>query len=271
MRHLIESTLTALTGNAPMQRLLEFNVLASQYLMGIGVSGSVYSSGEKILFRLLKQRHSTHGSSEPVCIFDVGANQGDFVKLVQSELQGMRTVVHAFEPARQTFDLLVKSAGGGPNVSLNHFGLGRSEGSFELFYDKAGSGLASLSKRDLAHCNVAFDASETVQIKTLDAYCDSRQIKEIDLLKLDVEGHELDVLNGGLRLFKSRGVKMVSFEFGGCNIDSRTYFRDLWHFFGQNWSGTINRITPSGHLVPIKRYRELYEQFRITNFLAIHD
>jgi hypothetical protein len=31
----------------------------------------------------------------------------------------------------------------------------------------------------------------------------------------------------------------------------------------------IHRITPSGHLLPIDRYREIDEQFRTTNFLAI--
>ena len=69
-------------------------------------------------------------------------------------------------------------------------------------------------------------------------------MEDIDLLKLDVEGHELEVLRGGVRMFAQRRVKMVSFEFGGCNIDSRTYFRDFYYFFQENGLQDIFRMVP---------------------------
>jgi hypothetical protein len=151
---------------------------------------------------------------------------------------------------------------------LNNFGLGRENGIHELFYDKVGSGLASLSKRRLDHFDIQFEESEQVNIQTLDAYCDSRAIDGIDLLKIDVEGHELGVLTGCSEMLGKQKIKMISFEFGGGNIDTRTFFQDFWYFFQQHGL-KIFRILPSGHLLPISNYRENYEQFRTTNYFVL--
>jgi hypothetical protein len=88
-------------------------------------------------------------------------------------------------------------------------------------------------------------------------------------LKIDTEGHELDVLNGALNMIKNKKTQIVTFEFGGCNIDSRTYFQDFYYFFKDNDMKNMFRITPSGYLAPIIKYKEIYEQFRTTNFLVV--
>ena len=109
--------------------------------------------------------------------------------------------------------------------------------------------------------------SETVRIETLDCYCLSQEISRIDLLKVDVEGHELDVLHGGLRLFEKQAIAAVLFEFGGCNIDTRTFVKDFFSFF-RDHGMQLGRVTPAGHVRNITRYSEALEQFRTTSFLA---
>ena len=49
-----------------------------------------------------------------------------------------------------------------------------------------------------------------VKTNTLDNFCRSKKIKKIDLLKIDVEGSELDVLKGGKNILRS--VKLVQLE-----------------------------------------------------------
>ena len=61
---------------------------------------------------------------------------------------------------------------------------------------------------------------------------------------------------------------MVSFEFGGCDIDTRTFFQDFWYFFRERGMGNVHRMTPTGFLAAVNRYDENYEQFRTTNFLV---
>lgn len=255
--------LTPVTANKFAHRILEYNVLISQYLMGIGAGGEVIHSGERAIITKLKQFNLPS-----YCIFDVGANQGQFINLVLSCFKTDNFYIHSFEPSLHTFQMLTKNVKGKPNVSLNNFGLGKEKGEFNLFYDQVGSGLASLSQRKLNHFGIDFSKSEQVKLDTLDNYCQMRNIENIDLLKIDVEGHELDVLSGSSNMFQNNSIKMVSFEFGGCNIDTRTFFQDFFYFFA-NQDMQIFRVAPSGYLQPLPSYSEMDEQFRTTNFLAI--
>ena len=107
-----------------------------------------------------------------------------------------------------------------------------------------------------------------MEINTIDNYCSENSIDHIHLLKIDIEGHELDALAGAKEMFALKSIDIVTFEFGGCNIDTRTFFQDFWYFFNEA-NFKIFRITPSGYLHPLKSYKEIYEQFRTTNFIAV--
>jgi FkbM family methyltransferase len=234
--------------------------------MGIGSGAPVDESGE---IAAIKKLHELKRPS--YCIFDVGANQGQFVSLISSYFrQHENYQVHCFEPSVYTFRILSQKLACNNHVILNNRGLGEKNGEFELFYDKPGSGKSSLIKRKLDHFNIEFNLSEKVTIDTVDNYCQDNNIGRIDLLKIDTEGHEMDVLNGSQKMFQSNSIQMVSFEFGGCAIDARKYFQDFYYFFNSK-KFSLYRITPSGYLYPIPNYQEVYEQFRTTNFLAIND
>jgi len=92
------------------------------------------------------------------------------------------------------------------------------------------------------------------------------QRRTIDIAKLDIEGHELAALQGFGDAI--RATKIIQFEFGGANIDTRTYFQDYWYFFKEH-GFDLFRITPFGHQA-IPAYREADEFFSTTNFLAVN-
>lgn len=164
--------------------------------------------------------------------------------------------------------MLKQNLSGNRQVILNNIGLGKEQGEFNLYYDEPGSGTASLTKRNIDYIGVEFKHCERVSIDTVDHYCEEKNIDFIDLLKIDVEGHELDVLDGAINMLRKKSVGKVSFEFGGCNIDTRTFFKDFFCYF-QKHHYRLYRITPSGYFFPVDFYEETYEQFRTTNFLAI--
>ena len=236
----------------------------TQLLLGIGTGSDVGTSGESALFVKLK-RDTPEG--QELCLFDVGANRGQFLDLAISGLGPRPFSIHCFEPSAATFKMLTEGRRIDPRVILNPFALGKVSGESTLYYDQPGSGMASLTKRRLAHFGTDFNCSERVRVETLDRYCEERGIKHVDLLKMDVEGHEMDVLLGAERMLV-RSVRMVMFEFGGCNIDTRTYFQDFFYLL-QKYGMQLYRITPSGFLYPIASYLEQFEQFRTTNFLAV--
>jgi len=265
----LKSALVRMTSSDMAQQFLECHVQFVLELMGIGSGSSASWSGEKELRRMLRERYAASGS--PLCILDVGSNIGQFLGEVIQPLAAARIPlrVHAFEPSPAAFQVLQAAFGDRADVSLNNFGLGRESGVFELFSNAAGSGLGSLSRRRLDHFGIEFNASEKVRIERLDDYCREHGVERIDLLKLDVEGHELDVLQGGARMLRERRVAILSFEFGGADIDSRAFFQDFWYFFRDNAAGRLHRLTPSGRLIPILEYREIYEQFRPTIFVFL--
>jgi FkbM family methyltransferase len=258
------AALTHLTANSLGQRLLQKTVTAVQYLQGIGTGSDVTSSGERAVLSTLKLKSN---SERGICIFDVGANKGQYLTLASAMLNGCKFHVHSFEPSRCTYDALRKGTQFCRNATLNNFGLGRERGEMKLFYDSALSGLASLTKRRLTHFATEMTLSEHVRIETVDRYCEDHQIEYIDLLKVDVEGHELDVLNGANDMFRNSAIGMVQFEFGGCNIDTKTFLQDFFYFFS-DYGMRMARLTPSGYFCEIAFYDEVQEQFRTSNFVC---
>ena len=195
-------------------------------------------------------------------VLDVGANVGKWTEsLLEAEPKAR---VYAFEPSTEGFRELAKKFSTMSNVQIVKAAVGNVSGSATLWSDTPGSGLASLTRRKLDHFNIDFDVSEEVDVVTLDEWCEFNEVSP-NLIKVDVEGHELDVLSGGVNTLKS--VDVVQFEFGGCNIDTRTYFQDFWYFFNQ-LGFKLYRVAPRG-VLEISKYRELDEAFRTTNFLAV--
>jgi len=255
--------LIKISGNRVVQGVLEKRVKRLQFLMGIGAGSGVSSSGEVSVMHTLKGR-----STPPYCIFDVGSNKGQFLRLVLNSTTADTVSIHCFEPGRETFKALSDSFSADERIRLNNLGLGKDKGEATLYFDEAGSGLASLSQRRLGHYGIDFNKSEVVGIDTIDNYCSENGIDHIHWLKIDIEGHELDALAGAGSMFDERAIDIVTFEFGGCNIDTRTFFQDFWYFF-RGVDMDLFRIAPSGYLHPIRTYQEIHEQFRTKNFAAL--
>jgi len=245
-----------------LQWLLHNIVKVAQYGQGIGYAGRPNSRADKAVLQLVK-------TDAPV-IFDVGANRGDYLHLALTRLSQRHPSVHSFEPGSAAFAELQQRFGQHDRVSINNLALGSQPGLLALYYDTPGSELSSLYRRRLHHHGKLFAGSEQVCVDTLDNYCATRGIDHIDLLKLDVEGHELEVLKGAMQLFQRAAIRTVSFEFGGCNIDSRTFLRDFLDFFAAQRMN-VARVTATGPLYRITRYEEALEQFRATCFVAQQD
>jgi FkbM family methyltransferase len=246
---------------------LDAAVRLAQLKLGVGSGGHSDESGEDMVFRLLRRRE---GSTHPPCVFDVGANEGQYLASALAALPD-GAIVHSFEPSSAAFARLREAMGSQPRAVLNHCGLADQAGTRQLHTDCDGSTLASLTQRDLGHVGLSHDRSELVRIETLDGYCDAHAVERIDLLKIDVEGHELDVLKGSRRMLEAGRIGMIAFEFGGANIDTRTYVRDFWYFLQQAGMRSLHRIMPGRRLYRIDRYDESLEAFRTSNFLAVFD
>lgn len=230
--------------------------------LNIGTGDHVATSGEQ--FALRRASQLLHAQPQRV-VFDVGANLGAFTRAAL-EAFGPATRVLAFEPSPQTFGLLTAALAGHAGVEPHNLGLGEQPGRLNLYSDGVGSGMASLYQRDLQAQGRVLDQVEQVEVTTLDRFCAEHQITAIDYLKLDVEGHELSVLRGARGLLEAEAIRLIQFEFGGCAIDARVFYRDLYQLLNSRFR--LYRMLRDG-LVFLPQYSERDEVFVTTNFLAV--
>lgn len=194
---------------------------------------------------------------------DVGGNIGDYTNKILEIYRPKE--VHVFEPSPTNIKKLIQRFDNNKYVTVNGFGLSNVSENTVLYSNLKGSGLGSLTKRRLDHFGIDFNEKENIKVQRFDQYWNKEE-KIIDLFKIDVEGHEMNVLEGLGDLISS--IKIIQFEFGGCNIDTRTYFQDFYYFFKKH-NFDIYRITPF-HPILIKKYSENYERFTTTNYFCVN-
>jgi len=135
-------------------------------------------------------------SESSVC-FDVGANIGYYSLLFAS--LSPRGVVHSFEPVPLNYHILCANSilNGFANLKPNLCAMGDKQDSVQLVVssDSAYSSLVDTGRKPAAR-------KITVQMITLDDYCNSNEIHRIDFLKADVEGAEGKVLSGAQQVMR---------------------------------------------------------------------
>jgi FkbM family methyltransferase len=144
--------------------------------------------------------------------------------------------------------------------------LGRQSGIAKLFHDPANARHASLYDRRTM-CGAPTQATQTA-VAPLGELVARHDIAQIDFLKLDVEGHELEALTGAGELLHERKIGAIQFEFGGANVDSRTFVRDFWDLLVRGHGYTLYRLVPGRRLRMITEYSVTLERFVWQNMLA---
>lgn len=197
-------------------------------------------------------------------ILDVGANVGKYSKYIKMMNQDID--IFAFEPHPATYQRLIKNVDG-MDIKTYNVGVGASAGSLYLYdyADKDGSSHASLYKDAIEQIHKGQAIAHKVRIISLDAFVIENNIDRVGLLKIDTEGHEMEVLKGFERCIRNNKVDLIHFEFNEMNIASRVCFKDFWEFL-PNYD--FSRMLQDG-LVPIRDYKPVFcEIYAYQNIVA---
>lgn len=198
---------------------------------------------------------------DQLVVLDIGAHHGDWSHAMLAAAP--RAQIYAFEPSALTFEELANRFSSDPRLQPVRRALGNRAGRIQLWANDSGSPIASVYRRDLGYLGIDFDLVEEVEVSTLDEWCASWNLRP-SIIKIDVEGHELAILEGAPHALKYACV--IQFEFGGTAIDAGVHFRDLYNLLTQN-NYRIFRLTPRG-LLPIKSYSERQESYLYMNYFA---
>jgi FkbM family methyltransferase len=135
---------------------------------------------------------------------DAGANKGVYTYW----LERLSAHVHAYEPNPKMFDVL--KSGVGAKATVHHAALSDQAGSFALRIPKTARGTFSNQGGSLNHDKVGDSFGEVI-VET--HRLDNQGIKNVGFLKIDVEGHEMAVLDGALQtIARDRPTLLIEME-----------------------------------------------------------
>lgn len=139
-------------------------------------------------------------------VFDIGANLGWYTTFFSDRVKEC----HSFEPSQEIFKRLVKNCNlnSVKNCILNNYAIGNYNGDTNFYeFQDLYHGLSSLSdfNREDSIC-------KQTKIMTIDSYAKKENIYKIDLIKIDVEGSELNVLKGSKNLLSGENKPYLIIE-----------------------------------------------------------
>jgi FkbM family methyltransferase len=159
------------------------------------------------------------------CVVDVGFHDGDSTLEILKARP--KATVFAFDPSRFAAEQFEKRFKDQRSVTFANVGLSSAPGALTFYdYDNMCNSLAP--RKEMAG---AADRVYTVPITTLDAYCAQAAINNINFMKVDAEGYDLNVLEGAKDLFERQSIDMFMFEFASGWASTKRYLWEARDYF----------------------------------------
>jgi FkbM family methyltransferase len=214
-------------------------------------------------------------------VLDIGANKGQWTRALLDVFGDRVARVHMFDPSPENYGELCNRedslAGLGPEeserITAHQSAMGRNPGMATLYSNDDGSPLASLYPHEQNGYpgvlrDVRLDTTIEVKVDTVDEFISRNEIASVEIMKIDTEGHEMDVMRGAAQSIHVGKIKLILFEFGMHDVESRHFFRDFWQFL----TGRLYKmyfVDRDGKIHPIPRYEYRWERFdSIYEFVA---
>jgi FkbM family methyltransferase len=199
-------------------------------------------------------------------IFDVGANTGEWSLLADNKLP--KSKIYSFEILPKHWTDFLENTCTFSNIVLNRFGLSDFDGTLDVHYNDKGrtDSMATIYPQFIMESERNYyDSKKTCEVKKGSTYLMENNLHKVDLLKIDVEGHELKVIKGFGYFIKN--IRLIQFEYGVYNITSKDLLSDFFDHLGK-FNFQIGRLYP--HYVDFFIYDYSKESFIGGNYIAVN-
>lgn len=228
--------------------------------LGINVNGGLLKDGEGYFISKLSKKI---GKNKELIIFDGGANVGDYSRLLIKYFP--KSKIYAFEPLQTNIREFKKKCEIYENIKLIPFGLSDRNDKKTIFYPD--EGISSRASIYNIFENKKEAQKEEISLINLDDFCKDHKIDKIDLLKLDIEGHEFFALKGAEKLIKEGKIRFIQFEFNYLNAYSKVFMEDFRELL-KNYE--FYRILPKS-LLKIDFSKKIYSEiYGYQNIFAVN-
>ncbi len=227
-------------------------------------------SGEKetteAVLSFLTQKHP----SRRIRVFDIGANTGEWSIHVAEKASNID--IHAFEPNTTLGDALLNAlrtpehSSRGISCTVNMFGVYSQTGKQKLYINGDSREQATLSPAAGSGCFENAVSSQDVTTIRGDEYCAAKSIEQIDYVKIDTEGTELEALSSFGEIVAQAKIGFIQFEYGAASFYTGSSLMKFFELLSRNYM--LARILPEG-LKLEEAYGAHLEDFKWCNYLAI--
>jgi len=174
-------------------------------------------------------------------IFDVGSHEGETLNFLMKIFPQAK--YFGFEPQKKCFKKLKKKFLFNKNVKVFNCALGQKNQSKTLYYNSLSTtSTFSLINSKSKHYKIksfflsskfaGFYGKQKVKVKTLAQMIRVLKIKKIELLKIDTEGHELEVLKGLKSNIKN--IKIIFIEHNFTDYYLKYNLKEIVSFLKKN-------------------------------------
>jgi len=178
-------------------------------------------------------------------VFDIGANEGQFIEIILRLIPQVR--VYSFEPLKELFLKLSERFKSDTSVKLFNLAIGNGNGIVKFYKNDF---LPSSSLLEIATLHTdAFPHTKNVnavevEMKTLDELITKCEIREKVLLKVDVQGYEIHVLEGGKQFINNVDIIIVETSYYEL-YKGQPLFEEIYLFLkkrGFKYFGNLEQI-----------------------------
>lgn len=218
---------------------------------------------DSIIKFILNQIITNNDKTKLPVIFDVGANNGQSIKRFKKIFDNCKIV--SFEPTPNLFNNVKEKYKHDNNVSIYNYGISNKEEILKFHCYKfslinsfipADSKSKFIKGRILASKSNVLNFENIIEVKTksLDKFCLEKNIKFIDILKIDTQGFEDKVLEGCEELLKNKKINIIELELIlGFAYSKTLSFYDIEKYL-HKYNYRLISINNSGNIISTSNY-----------------